>query len=111
MKTSLTQEELQHIEFCNKIMREHLELVTSITEKTKEVFDAYIPTLQEYVRVMHTIQIEFGRVAVNIFKDGKELRAITGGHQEIYNYMQAAVKLDTALNDGLIQKILKLKGE
>lgn len=111
MTKGLTQAELQHIEHCNKVLKEHLEFVKQVTDETKAAFDTYLSSIQEYVSIITACQIAFGRAAMEMLKSAKELRAATGGHQELINYTQAAVKLDEALSDELIQKIIKLQME
>lgn len=107
-RPSLTQTELQHIEHCNKILKEHLDLIRMTTEESKKLFESYNPSLHDYVKVIHGIQIEFARIVMEIVKSGKDLRGITGGSQELANYMHAAIKLNAILDDKLIEKIIRL---
>lgn len=107
-RTPLTQAELQHIEYCNKVLREHLELIQNITDAGKKIFDVYGSGLNEYIGHIYKVQVDFGRVVLEITKSAKELRGITGGTQELINYTQAATKLNEVLDDKLIQKIVKV---
>jgi len=50
----------------------------------------------------------FGRAAMEMLKAAKELRAVTAGSMELHNYTQAAIKLDEALSNELVLKIIKL---
>lgn len=110
-KQELTHDELQHIEHCNKIMRDHLELVQKVTGEVQKTFDLYLPHLQDYVGTLRAIQFEFGRIVVDIIRSSRELKLITSGSQELHNYGQAATKLNQALSDELVQKIIKLTKE
>jgi len=104
----LTHDELQHIEYCNKILKEHLEIVNQITNETKKAFDTYLSSIQEYVSIITACQVAFGRAAMEILKSARELRTVTAGSMELHNYAQAALKLDEALSNELITKIIKL---
>lgn len=111
MNKYMTEAELQHIEHCNKILREHEEVISKVINSTETMLNTYIPILQGYVSAVADIQKHFGQVSVDIIRSTRELKVITSGSQELHNYTIAAEKLNNTLSDELVQKIVKLTKE
>ena len=108
MSKVMGHDELQHLEHCNKILEEHLELVQKVTNETESLLNTYLPILSGYVRAVVEVQMNFGKAVVEITRSAREVKVITSGSQEIENFVAAAVKLNNVLNDELMLKIIKL---
>lgn len=107
-KTFLTEEELQHIEHCNKVLKEHAELVRLTIESTTELFNNYVPTLNGYVKAVATVKHEFGEQVTSIIQSSRQLKIATGNVQEIISFMSAVIKLNEILTPELVEKLRRL---
>lgn len=108
MKTIDTHDQLQHIEHVNKMMREHKELVTTITTDVNAVMTKYIEGLQVFARHLKDVQVNLSMSVKNIYSSVQEIKRITGTTQDIQAAVIAIEKLDKALNDETVQRILKV---
>lgn len=108
MSKMLTQDEMQYLEHCNKMLRETRGLITEITKETKEALNSFIPIVSEYVSTVRSIQHEFGRTVSNILKDSKELKFVAGNYQEITAYAEALTKLGEVFKTKEVQDVLEI---
>lgn len=107
-KTILTEDELQHIEHCNKILREHSKLVEDTVNNTQELLNLYLPALSAYVSGISKVQVELGKEVVNLIQSTRQIKIVVSNTQEITNFISAVVKLNDILTPELIEKLKKI---
>lgn len=106
----LSHDELQHIEYSNKVLNEHLETVNVVCSLSEEKIQHLLSGLNDYLAALKAIQYEMGQVVNNIYKSSRELKQAVGNPQEITTYVEAVNKLDKLLDDKLIQKLRRISG-
>ena len=104
----MTQDELQHIEHDNKVLREHLELRNQVREETEKMMDVFLPALQEYINTIADIRKIFGEEVAHILKSSRELKIVTGNSQDIINFISSVHKLNEALTPELVDRLQKI---
>jgi len=111
MTKILSQNELQHIEHCNKILKEHEETVKSVINETESLLNTYVPILSSYVQAIAKIRNIFGEEVSNIIKSSRQLGIITGSVQDVQHFIHAVTKLNELLTPELVKKLQKISGE
>lgn len=104
----LSHDELQHIEHANKILKDHQELIKTVTNETEALLNNYIPIIKSYVNAIHDIQTEFSHSVSDVVKSSRELKVITSGANEVLSFVQAVERLKSVLNDEFTQKVIEL---
>lgn len=105
MNKIMSQAELQHIEHCNKILREHQELVAFVVNETEGILNTYLPILTTYIDNVIRVRSKFGEEVKHIINSSRELKHITSGAQELISFMTAIEKLDKMLTPELVNKL------
>jgi hypothetical protein len=101
----MTHEELQHIEHCNKILKDHLECIKVVVEQSELALNNYIPVLRTYVNAITEIRTAFGNEVTHIFQSTRQLGLVTKNSQDIHNFVQAVMQLDKILTPSLVEKL------
>lgn len=104
----LTQAQLQHIEHCNKVLNEHLELVQAVVNASEGLLNTFVPVLSEYCRQVAAVGHEFGTDCNNIYKSSRELKIAVGGVQDIVTFMDQVKRLDAMLSPELLEKLRRI---
>lgn len=104
----LSHDELQHIEHANKILKDHLDLVSATTQLSEERIQNFISAYRQYVVEIKDIATALGKAVENIHNSTREMKVITGSSQQITEYCQAIVKLDQLLDEKLIEKLKRI---
>lgn len=107
-KVQNTQDELQHLEHYNKMLREHRDITKMVTAEVQVDLQKHISTLNDYAKSLKAIQVEMGLSINNIYKSAQEVRRATSGVQEILSFCQAVMKLEATLNNPDVQKALNM---
>lgn len=104
----LSHEELQHIEHCNIVLKEHLEIVRAVVNESESLLHTYLPILNEYVRSVGKVTQEFGENVSNIYRSSRELKVSVGSTPEVINFIATVQKLDALLTPELIVKLRRI---
>lgn len=107
-KEILTHAQLQHIEYCNKVLNEHLELVNAVVNASEGLLNTFVPVLSEYTRQIAAIGHQFGTDCNNIYKSSRELKIATGGVTDLITFMDTIRKVDALLTPELLEKLSRL---
>lgn len=107
----MTEDDLQFLEHCNKMLREHLELVQLVTNESEGLFSIYLPILQKYVSGITELRKGIGQEVVHIVQSSRELKVVTSGSQEIHNFVAAVLKLKEALTPEMIENMRRLTND
>ena len=108
MSKQITQAELQHIEYTNKILNEHLELVERVTERTQKLLNDYLPILQNYMQGVVAVRNEMGKEVNHIVQSTRQISIVTSNTQKLMDFTTAVVKLEAVLTPSLIDKLERL---
>jgi len=108
MVKGMTQAELQHIEHCNKILKEHQETIRIVTEETERMMSNYLENLQNYMRGVIRVRIEMGKEVNQILQSTRQISLVTSNSQKIIDFTQAVLKLEAALVPSLVDKLERL---
>lgn len=108
MAKMLTQDELQYLEHCNKLIRETRESLIETERITKDALDQFIPALTDYVNGMRAIQHDFLIVARDMLKSSKELQFLASNHRELTAYTEALRKLGETFNTKEVQDVIEI---
>lgn len=108
MNKILTEAELQHIEHCNKVLREHKELVELTVNETERLFDNYLPVLTEYINHVVEVRTKFGNEVSHIIQSSRSLGIVTGKVADVINFCSAIEKLDKLLTNDLVEKLRRI---
>ena len=108
MSKMLTQDELQYIEHCNKLLKETRGLITEVEREVKQGLDIFLPILGEYVNGIRTIQHDLLRVVSEILKSSKELKFVAGNHQELEKFAGALYRLGEVFKTQEVQDVLEI---
>lgn len=104
----MSQAELQHIEHCNKVLLDHLELVQRVTNETEGLLNTYLPILTTYVNSIIEVRQLFGKEVAHIVQSTRELSLVTNNTQPLINFIQATAKLNEALTPELTDKLKRV---
>lgn len=110
-QTYLSHDELQHIEHCNKVLESHLEVVNAVTSLSEEKIHAMLAAYNGYVHELRNVQNVLGEIVTNIHRSLTQLKGVVGGTQDVMSYTQAVSKLDSLLDDKLIEKLRRITGD
>lgn len=103
MSKSVTHEDLQKIEYYNKVLKEHQEIVKSTVSDIQRILDGHLNLMQTYVSSMIDVQIKFTKAVHEIVRSSRELKVATSGSSELINYANSIAKLDEVLNSGILK--------
>lgn len=107
-KAYLSQDELQHIEHCNKVLEAHHELVTKVISETQEKLNNYLPIVSTYVNAIADVRRAFGEEVKHILQSNRQLQIVTGSAQDVINFTSAVVKLNQILTPEFIEKLQRI---
>lgn len=107
----ITHEELQRIEHANKVLEEHLELVTKVVNETEGMLNNYVPILSAYVHSVIEVQKSYTESVAGIIRSTRELGIITGKTPDVLAFIGAIRKLDEILTPELVEKFRRLTSD
>lgn len=107
----MSQEELQHIEHCNKALLQHKEIVALVINETESLLNNYLPILSTYVNSVVKIRTLFGEEVSHVMSSTRQLKMVTNSTQEVINFADAVIKLNAILTPSLVEKLNRLLGE
>ena|SRR5215204_1715729 len=107
-KDYLSQGELQHIEHCNKVLKDHLALVQAITNESEKLLNTFLPIVGDYVNQVGAVTHQMGLHVKNIYASSRELKQAVGGTQDLISFMDAVMKVDKLLTPELLEKLRKV---
>lgn len=105
----LTEAELQHIEYCNKVLKNHLELVEDVTTRTNNLLSNYVESFSAYANSIAQVRQLFGNEVTHILNSTRQLKIATSGVQELITFIDTANKLNQLLNSEFIEKLNRIK--
>lgn len=111
MNKMLAQSELQDIEFANKVLLEHQQLIKTVLNESEEMLNTYIPIAKAYIHSIATIQEHLGSQVSNIIKSTRELGVVTKNTQNIINFCQSVEILNKTLTPDLIEKLRRITND
>ena len=104
-KGIMSHDELQHIEHCNRVLQDHLDLIKLVTNESNGLLENYLPIMQNYARGIHEAGRTFTEGVADIYKSSRELKIATGGTQDVIAFMSTVQKLNEMLTPELLAKL------